>query len=92
MNIVLTQKDADFILKIIRLDLARVVESETDLDNKFAQLQKHHTENLKDISFANIIMQTATEMTNELKEQHMEIRKDLEHCIELLMCGSDNVD
>ena len=89
MNIVLTQKDADFILRFIRQDLERVICSDKDLEYKFTKLKKQHEEKLKGDAFADMLIDTASRMTRAVNNASTEIRKDLEHCVELLMCGSE---
>lgn len=93
VNIVLNQKDADFILKYLRKDLERIVESDKDLDSKFEMLQKSYDKDeLKKDPVASSLMKIATVMTKAVNESSNTVKKDLEHCIELLVCGSDNVN
>lgn len=91
MNIVLKQQDADFILMFLRNDLKRIIEADKGLEYKFAKLKKQHETN-KGNAFADLLMDTAAMMTRTVNERSSEVRKDLEHCIELLVCGSENAE
>lgn len=90
MNIVLTQKDADFILKYIRMDAQRV-------DESFESLKKRETELLSKCNSPDVanepmirnIMEITTKAGNVVKAEMEELKKDFTRCIELLTVGSE---
>ena len=88
MDITITQKDADFILRFIRADLKRVVDSSENLRNNYDRLEKSCTENIKDLPEVISMMKMATELKKTMDEDNNELRKDLEKCIEILTIGS----
>lgn len=88
MDIVLNQKDADFILKYIRGELERLIISEKTHEEKYKKLQNHYKKMKKD-TFVDGLMDIAGELHSDVSEGLNEYHKGLERCIELLMCGSE---
>ena len=88
MEIKLTAKDADFILKFIRADLQRVCENAAKLRGKQSELEEVFEKSEK-----TELMKQIWKMTKEagdmVSEDMTEIRHDLERCVELLTCGSE---
>ena len=89
MNIILTQQDADFILKYIRSDLEQLAEVSSELDEKYKKLQSSFTDRLKSNKDAVTIMEIAKVATEAMSETTTEIKNDLEKCIMLLTVGSE---
>ena len=90
MNITLSQKDADFILKYIRMDARRVderlkslKESEERLRDKCKALQ------LEDDSLAVALLEAASQAGTEVADEMNGLKKDFTRCIELLTVGSE---
>lgn len=88
MNIVLNQKDADFILKYIRGDLERLIASENSHKEKYEKLKQHYNKMEKD-PLVDGLMEAAKDLHEEVNEGLSEFHKGLERCVELLMCGSE---
>ena len=90
MNIVLTQKDADFILKYIRMDARRV-------DERFKMLEeneKNLAESCKKLSdmqpqTAVLISDFAKHLGKDVRNDLEELKNDFSKCIELLTAGSE---
>lgn len=90
MNITLTQADADFILKYIRMDARRVEERYETLQENENNLRKAYEKaNLTDRAVGNAIMEVAEELSTNVKNDLIELRKDFTKCIELLTVGSE---
>lgn len=88
MNIVLSAKDADFILKYLREDLERVSEAGEKITKKQSEFRDHIKELNVDgpeLILANGLIEASDDMINESNE----IRNNLTRCIELLTCGSE---
>lgn len=90
MNITLTAKDADFILKYLRTDLERV----SECTNKIVEKQNRFREQIKESGLEDdcAAMMLADGLLSESEEMIAEsedIKKDLTKCIELLTCGSE---
>jgi len=92
MNIILTQQDADFILKYIRSDLEQLAEVSSELDEKYKKLQSSFTDRLKSNKDAVTIMEIARTAAEAMSETTTEIKNDLEKCIMLLTVGSEVKD
>lgn len=88
VNITLNEKDADFILKFIRTDLEKVILSEKRHNSKFERLKQYYT-NMEKNPVADGLMKVAGVLCNEVNENMSDFKKGLEHCIDLLMCGSE---
>ena len=88
MNIVLSQKDADFILKYIRGDLERLIVSENSRKEKYEILKQHYNKIEKD-PLIDSLMEAAKDLHEDISEGLSEFHKGQERCIELLMCGSE---
>lgn len=88
MDIILNQKDSDFILKYIRGDLERLIISENSHKEKYKKLRQYYNKMKKD-PFVDGLMDIAGELHGDVTEGLAEYHKGLEHCIELLMCGSE---
>ena len=91
MNIVLNQKDADFILKYIRGDLERLIASENSRKEKYEKLKQHNNKMKKD-PLVDSLMEAAKDLHEDISEGLSEFHKGLERCVELLMCGSEASD
>jgi prefoldin subunit 5 len=92
MNIVLTPKDADFILKYIRMDARRVDESLNTLSKREENLEKSIDDVKKSggsTYLAESLFQMAREIGTETKNDLKELQKDFSRCIELLTIGSE---
>lgn len=90
MNIVLTQKDADFILKYIRMDAKRVddrfktlEENEHNLLKSCEQLNKFEPET------ASMVTEFAKKLGSDVRSDLEELKSDFTRCIELLTIGSE---
>ena len=88
MNIIISQKDADFILKFIRAELKRVSDSSTSLQNNYKRLEKACTEDLRNLPEVVSMMEMARVLKQTVDENSDELRKDLEKCVEILTIGS----
>lgn len=91
MNIVLTQQDADFILKFIRTDLTVLQTNHNNTEQSYERLNKT-LEKHKD--FASTILyqsikDTADTLMKESNRSNEKLIKELEKCIELLTVGSE---
>lgn len=90
MNIVLTQKDADFILKYIRMDARRV-------DERYAMLEENEKNLLEscndldkfDSKAATVISKFAKDLGSDVRNDLDTLKKDFTKCIELLTIGSE---
>jgi len=90
MNIVLSQQDADFILKFIRNDLSILCANHKKTEDSYKELQQL-SEKYKEFSSSPLmqsIKETADVLMKETNESSKELIKDLEKCIELLTVGS----
>lgn len=90
MNIVLSAKDADFILKYLRDDLEKVCKAGDKIAKKQAEFKEHInglnvSSNNPEFILANGLIETA----DELIEESNETKNNLTRCIELLTCGSE---
>ena len=90
MNITLTTKDADLILKYIRKDLERIIES----DKKIAESKQRFVDcldknGIKKDSFSGRIAAELLDFSNEVEKTSAECRNELTQCIKLLTCGSE---
>ena len=88
MDIKLSTKDADFIIKIIRSDLERI----NDSHNRLVESQKRFNESVKESGVKSLMVKAVAYSLNEdtkniLLEEEA-IRNDLLKCIELLTMGS----
>ena len=88
MEIRLTAKDADFILKFIRTDLQRVCETSAKIRGKQSELEAMYEKSEKS-DLIKCVWNMAKEAGNLVSEDMTEVRHDLERCIELLTCGSE---
>ena len=90
MNIVLSQKDADFILKYIRMDARRVEERyQTLKENEQNLIESYKKANFNDSKVAETIMGITKEISDNVKDDLLELQKDFSRCIELLTVGSE---
>ena len=90
MNIVLTQKDADFILKYIRMDARRIderykmlEENEKNLRESCEKLNKYEPKT------AALVSDFAKNLGNNARNELTELKNDFAKCIELLTAGSE---
>jgi len=85
----LTQKDADFILRYIRADLQKASEAVERLKQRQEELERSCKKvDEKGEALESLI--TITKLVGKAVDDDMNIiRHDLEHCIELLTCGSE---
>ena len=92
MNIVLTQKDADFILKYIRMDARRLDESLNNLSEHENNIIKS-LDNVKkagaNTELAESLFNMAKTIGDDTRNSLIEIQKDFTKCIELLTVGSE---
>ena len=90
MNIVLSAKDADFILKYLRDDLEKVCKTGSKIAEKQAEFKKHISElNISSNNPELILAKGLIETADELIEESNETKNNLTRCIELLTCGSE---
>lgn len=92
MNIVLTQKDADFILKYIRLDARRVEENYkklTENENRLVKAYEESNFDKNELTLATTLLDMAKEVGTSAKNDLIELQKDFTRCIELLTVGSE---
>ena len=90
MNIVLTPKDADFILKYLRFDLECINEKKEKLEKGKVELRSTYDESdIKDERMAKYLLDLAEVTADATLKGFDEIKKDLNHCIELLTVGSE---
>ena len=91
MNIVLTQQDADFILKFIRTDLTVLQTNHNKTEQSYDELNKilEKHKDLANIPLYQVIKETAEDLMKETNRSNGELIKDLEKCIELLTVGSE---
>lgn len=94
MNITLSQKDADFILKFLRADLERVSSSNVEIKEKQIEFKKEISElNLQSDSCPEMILvKNLLDLSSDMLNESLDIEKDLCRCIELLMMGSKDCD
>lgn len=88
MNIVLSAKDADFIIKYLRDDLEKVCEAGDKIAKNQAEFKNHINELNVDgpeLILANGLIEASDDMITESNE----IKNNLTRCIELLTCGSE---
>lgn len=90
MNITLTTKDADLILKYIRQDLERVIES----DKKIAESKQRFIDclennGIKSDSFSGRIAAELLDFSSEVEKTSAECKTELTKCIRVLTCGSE---
>lgn len=88
MDIKLSTKDADFIIKIIRSDLERI----NDSHNRLVESQKSFNESVKESGVKSLMVKaiaySLNEDTKNILLEEEAIRNDLLKCIELLTVGS----
>ena len=90
MNITLSHKDADFILKYLRADLERVNKCGSDLTEKRNNYKEKIDKCSSVVSGPELILANGLiEVADEMLEESEEIKKDLLRCIELLTVGSE---
>lgn len=86
----LNEKDADFILRFIRVDLERLNGNLNELHQSNNDLKEtYEKSNMKDSLMAKCMMDLAEEVTTKTTEGLSEIKNDLIHCIDLLTTGSE---
>jgi len=88
MNIIISQEDADFILKFIRADLRRVSDSSASLHNNYKKLEKSCTDGLRNLPEVVSMMEMASVLKKTADENSDVLKKDLEKCVEILTIGS----
>ena len=91
MNIVLTQKDADLIIRYFRNKLEILADCVADAQKKYNLLLKLYgsDERLKGIPKVDKMISEANKAYEELKEAFSKDRLELIHFIELLTVGSE---
>ena len=90
MNIILTQEDADFILKYIRMDARRVDERCEELKkNELNLLESCKQLNKFEPKTAFVISNFAKEFGKNAIYELEEIKSDFTRCIKLLTIGSE---
>lgn len=88
MEIKLTSKDADFILKFIRADLQRICDTSAKIRGKQSELEEIYEKSEK-TELIKHIWDMAKEAGDLVSEDIDNARHDLERCVELLTCGSE---
>lgn len=90
MDIRLTQKDADFILKYIRADLEKITGTNVKLaERKKEFINELQNQGVKEDSLAGSIAKNLLFFSEELTNTTDKIEKDLLKCAELLTVGSE---
>lgn len=90
MNIILTQKDADFILSYIRADLQKITETNVKLvERKKEFVSELEKQGVNADSFAGNVAKNLLSFSEELTNTTDKIEKDLVRCVELLTVGSE---
>lgn len=86
----LNEKDADFILRFLRIDLERLNGNLNELQQSNDDLKEtYEKSSVKDSLMAKYMMDLAEEVTSKTTAGLSEIKNDLIHCIELLTVGSE---
>ena len=90
MNITITTKDADLILKYIRIDLERVIAS----DKKIAESKQKFVDcleknGIKGDSVSGRIANEILDLSSEVEKSSAECKSELTKCIKILTCGSE---
>ena len=89
MDIVLSQKDADFILSYLRADLERVSKISDDLIEKQKDLQNQLESQRSQMGLTKYFMcQGMLQISNEMIKDSTETKSELMRCIEILTTGS----
>lgn len=89
MNIILTQKDADFILKYIRADLKKVSDNYNNLSDSYDELLTTCTKQGFSEDKLNIIHNAVGQIKDDFLDMTKEIQEELAKCVELLTIGSE---
>lgn len=89
MNVILTQKNADFILKYIRNDLRAVTDAASSLEENYNNLEKSCESAEEMPQVAKRVLELAKAAKDISDENTESIKKELEHCIELLTVGRE---
>lgn len=92
MNITLTQKDADFVLSLLRSYLNKIITSVDEVNEQYEELQKRHKEEAESNFIIGQLMNTASIMKADIDKDVAELKGKLERSIERLMCGSEVKD
>lgn len=88
--IVLNKKDADFILKFIRMDLRRLNEQEERLKESENRFDESYEKVGGDESLlGKCLMDLKNEIGKQVKNDFVELKEDFNRCIELLTIGSE---
>ena len=89
MNITLSQKDADFILRFLRTDLEHVTKCGDYIRKKQADVKSH----LKDLEGPEqILIGGLLEVSDDMICESEELKSELLKCIELLTVGSEDLN
>ena len=88
MEIKLTSKDADFILKFVRADLQRVCETSAQIRGKQSELEEIYEKSDK-TELMKHVLDMARQAGDLVSEDMVKVRHDLERCVELLTVGSE---
>lgn len=89
MSITLTPKDAEFILRFIRVDLEKINEASKESEKSWERLNLACKDEIKGIPAVMSIMEVAREAKKLSDGNVREIKESLQHCIELLTWGSE---
>lgn len=88
--IVLNEKDADFILKFIRMDLRRLNEQEKRLKESEDRFDESYEKAGGDESLlGKYLMDLKNEIGKQVKSDFLEIKEGFNRCVELLTVGSE---
>lgn len=92
MNITLTQKDADFILNYLRVDLQKLNDACDSVNGNLNKIRemRDKDEELRNNLFANIFASKINEQADEFSSLYKRKTDILVKCIELLTVGSAN--
>ena len=90
MNIVLSQKDADFILKFIRADADMIDERYKELNKAENDLRETYKNgNFNNLDKIKNIMEVSGDLATTVRGHLTELKNDITRCIELLTIGSE---
>ena len=93
MNITLSTKDADFIIRFLRKDLEKVSNAENSLKERQTEFKNRIDElNVSESCPEMILVNGLLDVSNNLIEESEQTKNELCKCIELLTAGSEDLN
>ena len=93
MNIVISQKDADFIIAYLRTDLEKVTKTCDNLTEKSEKFKTELENHKGKIGIMEEIMSKGLiDISSEMLKDSMQTKSELLKCIEILTVGSEGVN